>query len=88
MQEDRTFPPSPEVVKRAYINAEQYQTMYERSIKDPDEFWLEQADTLGLVQEADRGPQVHLGHRRRARSSTPGSRTASSTSASTASTAI
>ena len=24
MQENRTFPPSPEVIKRAYINAEQY----------------------------------------------------------------
>ena len=38
MQENRTFPPSPEVIKRAYINAEQYQKMYERSIKDPDRF--------------------------------------------------
>jgi len=46
LQENRTFPPSPEVVKRAYINAEQYQAMYERSIREPDAFWLEQADTL------------------------------------------
>jgi acetyl-CoA synthetase len=33
-------------VKRAWINAEKYQTMYERSIKDSDTFWLEQAETL------------------------------------------
>jgi acetyl-CoA synthetase len=46
MQEGRTFPPSKEVIQRAYINAEQYEKMYERSIKDPDIFWLEQAATL------------------------------------------
>jgi acetyl-CoA synthetase len=46
MQENRTFPPSPEVIKRAHINAEQYKKMYERSINDPDGFWLEQAATL------------------------------------------
>jgi len=46
LQETRTFPPSPEVVQRAYINAQQYKQMYERSIKDPDGFWLEQAATL------------------------------------------
>ena len=46
MTETRTFPPAPEVVKRAYINAEQYRQMYERSIKEPDKFWLEQAATL------------------------------------------
>ena len=32
MQENRTFPPSPEVIKRAYINAELYKKMYDRSI--------------------------------------------------------
>ena len=46
LQETRTFPPSPEVVKRAYINAEQYREMYQRSVNDSDKFWLEQAGTL------------------------------------------
>ncbi|MBI5395217.1 MAG: acetate--CoA ligase [Verrucomicrobia bacterium] len=46
MTETRTFPPSPETVKRAFINAAQYKAMYERSIKEPDKFWLEQCDTL------------------------------------------
>ncbi|HEX7571376.1 MAG TPA: acetyl-coenzyme A synthetase N-terminal domain-containing protein, partial [Verrucomicrobiae bacterium] len=46
MQEGRTFPPSSEVVERAYINAEKYKAMYDRSIKEPDAFWLEQAATL------------------------------------------
>jgi len=46
LTETRTFAPSPEVVKRAYIDAETYEKMYERSINQPDEFWLEQAGTL------------------------------------------
>jgi acetyl-CoA synthetase len=45
-QEGRTFPPSPEVVKRAHLNAEQYDAMYRRSINEPEKFWLEQARTL------------------------------------------
>jgi acetyl-CoA synthetase len=46
LHENRTFPPSPEVVRRALINAAQYQEMYQRSIREPDKFWLEQAQTL------------------------------------------
>jgi acetyl-CoA synthetase len=46
MQENRTFPPPAEAVSRAYINAGQYQSMYERSIKESDKFWLEQTSTL------------------------------------------
>ncbi len=46
MQETRTFPPPADAVKRAYLNAEQYKAMYERSIKDSDAFWLEQCGTL------------------------------------------
>ncbi|MCO5052378.1 MAG: acetate--CoA ligase [Verrucomicrobiae bacterium] len=46
LQESRTFPPSPETVKRALINAEQYQAMYARSINEPEQFWLEQANEL------------------------------------------
>ncbi len=46
MTETRTFPPSAETVKRAFINNEQYKAMYERSVKEPDKFWLEQCDTL------------------------------------------
>jgi acetyl-CoA synthetase len=46
LQETRKFPPPPHIVKRAHINAEQYARMYERSIRDPDGFWLEQCGTL------------------------------------------
>ena len=45
-QEGRTFPPSPEVVKHALINSPQYDAMYARSIREPDKFWLEQAQSL------------------------------------------
>ncbi len=55
LQETRTFPPSPETVRRAYINAEQYRAMYERSVRDPDGFWLEQAKTLEWVKPPTRG---------------------------------
>ena len=55
MQEGRTFPPGKEVVQRAYINAAQYNKMYERSIKDPDGFWLEQADTLEWIKKPTKG---------------------------------
>lgn len=46
LHETRTFPPSPEAVKRAHVSAETYQKLYERSVKDSDAFWLEQCNTL------------------------------------------
>ena len=45
-QESRTFPPSPEVVKQALINSAQYTALYQRSLREPEAFWLEQANTL------------------------------------------
>src|SRR5471030_2265678 len=45
-QEGRTFPPSPEVLKRALINAPEFNALYERSVREPEKFWLEQAKTL------------------------------------------
>ena len=44
--ESRTFPPSPETVRRALLNAAQFDELHERSLRDPDKFWLEQARTL------------------------------------------
>ena len=55
MTEDRTFPPSPAVVNRAFINAAKYKEMYEKSVKDPDGFWLEQAKTLQWFKEPKAG---------------------------------
>ena len=55
LQETRTFPPPPDAVRRAYLNAEQYRTLYARSIQDPDGFWLEQARTLDWVKPPTQG---------------------------------
>ncbi|MDI6775095.1 MAG: acetate--CoA ligase [Verrucomicrobiota bacterium] len=46
MIEKRKFPPSAEVLARAHIDGKKYQEMYDRSVKDPEGFWLEQAQTL------------------------------------------
>ena len=51
LQENRTFPPSPAVMKRAHLNVDQYKTMYESSIRDPDGFWLGQASTLEWMKK-------------------------------------
>ena len=45
-QAGRTFPPSPEVIKRALLNQAQFNAMYARSISDPEKFWLEQSASL------------------------------------------
>ena len=51
LQEHRTFPPSPEVIRHAHIKAAQYVEWYARSIREPDRFWLEQAQTLDWLQK-------------------------------------
>jgi acetyl-CoA synthetase len=44
MSEDRTFPPPAALQKNAHISSdEQYKEMWEKSINDPDAFWLDQA---------------------------------------------
>ena len=44
--ESRTFPPSPAVVSHALLNAAQFDALYKRSVREPEKFWLEQAQTL------------------------------------------
>ena len=61
--ESRTFPPSPEIIKRALINAEQFDELYQRSLREPEKFWLEQAHTLEWFS-APSTPGNSLGHRR------------------------
>ncbi len=52
MQEGRKFLPPENVKLNAYVNSlEQYQVMWERSVNDPDGFWLEQAKTLSWFRE-------------------------------------
>jgi len=52
MTESRTFPPPAEIQANAYVSSDaQYKEMWEKSIKDPDGFWLEQAKTLTWFKE-------------------------------------
>jgi acetyl-CoA synthetase len=52
MVEKRKFPPSAEVQKRAHIKGfDTYKKMWDKSIKDPNAFWLEQAKLLTWVKE-------------------------------------
>jgi len=44
MAEDKVYRVPPEFAERAHIDAATYKEMYERSIKDPEGFWSEQAD--------------------------------------------
>jgi acetyl-CoA synthetase len=44
MPQENVYPVSPEAEKRALMSEEQYQQLYEASIKDPENFWIEQAD--------------------------------------------
>lgn len=52
MNENRTFPPPDGIKANAHITSEaQYKEMWEKSIKDPDGFWLEQAKSLKWFKE-------------------------------------
>ena len=54
--EGRELPPPKEVSERAHVKSfEQYEEMYERSITDPDKFWLEQADILHWYKKPAKG---------------------------------
>ncbi|MEO5345313.1 MAG: acetate--CoA ligase [Magnetococcus sp. YQC-9] len=44
MSSDKIYPVPPQVAAHAWINREQYDAMYARSIQDPEGFWGEQAD--------------------------------------------
>jgi len=47
MSEKRQFPPPAHLQAEAYITSmRQYQQMYDRSVSDPDGFWLEQAEQM------------------------------------------
>jgi acetyl-CoA synthetase len=52
MTESRTFPPPERVSKKAHVSSDaQYKQMWEKSISDPDGFWLEQAKSLTWFKE-------------------------------------
>ncbi len=46
MSEEKIYPVPAQIGAEAYITADLYDQMYQRSIADPDGFWAEQADTF------------------------------------------
>jgi acetyl-CoA synthetase len=55
MEEKRVFPPSKEFSSKAHIKSfDEYKKMYDRSIKDPDGFWGEQAQSLEWFKKWDK----------------------------------
>ena len=46
MTEIKMYPPSPEFVAHAHIDAAKYKEMYAASMNDPEAFWAEQAKRL------------------------------------------
>ena len=75
-----------EWAKRAYVDDAKYQAMYERSIKDPDGFWGEHGKRIDWIKPFTKVKNDVASIRTTSRSD--GSRTASPTSRSIASTAI
>jgi acetyl-CoA synthetase len=58
MVEKRKFPPKPEVSRRAHIKSfDEYKKMWDRSLADPDGFWLEQAKSLHWFKQPTLGLQ-------------------------------
>jgi acetyl-CoA synthetase len=52
MSEGRTFPPPAEIQANAYVSSmKQYKQMWDKSVNDPDGFWLEQAKSLSWFKE-------------------------------------
>ncbi len=50
MSDIKTYPPTPEFVAGAHIDAAKYQEMYAASLADPQEFWAEQAKRLDWIK--------------------------------------
>ncbi|MCP3962849.1 MAG: acetate--CoA ligase, partial [bacterium] len=58
MTEERTFPPSEEFRANAHVSSDaQYKEMWQRSIDDPDGFWLDQAKSLTWFKEPTKSLQ-------------------------------
>ncbi len=45
-----TYPPSPEVVARAHVDAAKYEEMYAASVNDPEGFWGDMAKRLDWIR--------------------------------------
>lgn len=56
MVEKRKFPPPANIQSKAHIKSmDEYQKMWEKSINEPDAFWLEQAKSLSWTKQPKKG---------------------------------
>ena len=74
-----TFPVPEQWQRRAWIDEPTYRREYERSLRDPQRFWAEQAERLDWFKSPTRIRDVSL--RRRTTCTSAGSKTACSTPA-------
>ena len=55
LKEKRVFPPAEEFSRAAHVKSmEEYRRLYDRSVKDPEGFWAEQAQALTWSRKWDR----------------------------------
>ena len=62
MTETKTFPPKPDFVKKAHIDAAAYDAMYQASVSDPDKFWAEQAERLSWIKAPTKIKNTSFAH--------------------------
>jgi acetyl-CoA synthetase len=58
---DKTYPVPGSWAERAYINAASYQSMYERSVADPEGFWSEAGRRLDWIKPYTRAKNTTFG---------------------------
>ena len=58
---DKVYPVPAEWAKRAYVNAESYQAMYDRSVSDPEGFWSEAGRRLQWIKPYTRAKNTTFG---------------------------
>jgi acetyl-CoA synthetase len=58
---DKVYPVPAEWAKRAYVNAESYQKMYEQSVSDPETFWSEAGQRLQWMKPYSRAKNTTFG---------------------------
>jgi acetyl-CoA synthetase len=58
---EKTYPVSPEWVKRAWLDDEKYRALYEQSVKDPEAFWGENGQRLDWSKPYTKVKNTHFG---------------------------
>lgn len=54
----KLYPVDPKIAQQAHINFEKYKSMYEHSVRNPEEFWAEQAERLSWFRKWDKVKEV------------------------------